>query len=196
MGERAVAAVVGDGAGLGVALARRFAAGYKVALVDRSAEVIGEVTNEIRAAGGIASPVQCDATIEAEIATAHEAIRNELGPIDVLIYNGGRRPIWRLMETTPEVFEQTWRLHALGTFLWSRQVVPEMRNRHAGRTQLLAAGKGRRPAQAGRDRRCVLVSRTPGSKHVDARARRTTVQGEVLSARGRRTNPPAVRRSP
>jgi NAD(P)-dependent dehydrogenase (short-subunit alcohol dehydrogenase family) len=145
MGERAVAAVVGVGAGLGGALARRFAAGYKVALVARSAEVIGEVTNEIRAAGGIASPVQCDATIEAEIATAHETIRNELGPIDVLIYNGGRRPIGRLMETTPEVFEQTWRLHALGAFLWSRQVVPEMLSLGGGSILITGATAGVRP---------------------------------------------------
>jgi hypothetical protein len=28
----------------------------------------------------------------------------------------------RLMETTPEVFEQTSRLHAFGAFLWSGNV--------------------------------------------------------------------------
>jgi NAD(P)-dependent dehydrogenase (short-subunit alcohol dehydrogenase family) len=145
MGERGVAAVVGVGAGLGAALARRFAAGYKVALVARSAEVIGEVTNDIRAAGGVASPIRCDATIEGEVAAAHEAIRNELGPIDVLIYNGGRRPIGRLMETTPEVFEQTWRLHALGAFLWSRQVVPEMLSLGGGSILITGATAGVRP---------------------------------------------------
>ena len=63
--ERGVAAVVGVGAGLGAALARRFAAGYKVALVARSADVIAQTASEIRAAGGIALPIQSDATIEA-----------------------------------------------------------------------------------------------------------------------------------
>ena len=33
----------------------------------------------------------------------------------------------RLMETTPQVFEETWRLHAFGAFLWARQVVPDAR---------------------------------------------------------------------
>ncbi len=121
--ERGVAAVVGVGEGLGAALARRFAAGYKVALIARSADIIEKVSDEIRAAGGIAMPIQSDATIEERIAATHEQIRRELGPIEILIYNGGRRPIGRLLETTPEVFEQTWRLHTFGAFLWARQVV-------------------------------------------------------------------------
>src|SRR5436309_13818963 len=92
MSERGVAAVVGVGAGLGAALARGFAASYKVALVAGSAAVLGEVTDEIRAAGGIALPIQGDAAVEVEVATAHATIRNELGPIEIL-YNGRRRPI-------------------------------------------------------------------------------------------------------
>jgi NAD(P)-dependent dehydrogenase (short-subunit alcohol dehydrogenase family) len=144
-GESGVVAVVGVGAGLGAALARRFAAGYKVALIARTAAVTGPVADEIRAAGGIAVPIQSDATIEAEIAATHERIRRELGPIDILIYNGGRRPMGRLLETTPEVFEQTWRLHTFGVFLWARQVVPEMLQRGSGSVLITGATAGIRP---------------------------------------------------
>ena len=42
---------------------------------------------------GAALPIQGDAAVEVEVATAHATIRNELGPIEILIYNGGRRPI-------------------------------------------------------------------------------------------------------
>src|ERR1700682_5587301 len=86
---KGVAAVVGVGAGLGAALATRFAESYKVALIARSAELIGQVAGEIKSAGGVALPVQSDATIEAEIAAAHQRIERELGLLDVLIYNGG-----------------------------------------------------------------------------------------------------------
>src|SRR6266481_1760492 len=49
--ETPVAVVVGVGAGLGAALARRFAQGYRVALVARSPEVTTAVAADIRAVG-------------------------------------------------------------------------------------------------------------------------------------------------
>ena len=51
----------------------------------------------------------------------------------------------RLMETTPEVFEQTWRLHAFGAFLWARQVVPQMLKRGSGTILITGATAGVRP---------------------------------------------------
>jgi NAD(P)-dependent dehydrogenase (short-subunit alcohol dehydrogenase family) len=143
--EKGVAAVVGVGAGLGAALALRFATGYKVALIARTAEIIEKAADEIRTAGGIALPLRSDATLESQIASAHQRIQSELGPIDVLIYNGGRRPVGRLMETTPEVFEQAWRLHTLGAFLWAREVVPEMLSRGGGSILITGATAGIRP---------------------------------------------------
>src|SRR6266478_5400924 len=117
-----VCVVVGVGEGLGATLAHRFAAGYKVALIARSGDVIGKAADEIRVAGGVALPIQSDATIESQIASAHEQISRECGPVEILIFNGGGRPFGRLMETTPEVFENAWRLHTFGAFLWARQV--------------------------------------------------------------------------
>jgi NADP-dependent 3-hydroxy acid dehydrogenase YdfG len=140
-----VCVVVGVGEGLGAALAQRFAAGYKVALIARSAEVIGKVGGEIKEAGGVALPIQSDATVESQIGSAHEQINRELGPIEILIFNGGRRPMGRLLETTPEVFEQTWRLHAFGVFLWARQVVPQMLARGSGTILITGATAGIRP---------------------------------------------------
>jgi len=140
-----VCVVVGVGEGLGVALAHRFAVGYKVALVARSASVIEKAATEIGLAGGVALPIQSDATVEAQIAAAHEQITRELGPIEILIYNGGRRPIGRLLETTPRVFEDTWRLHTFGAFLWARQVVPGMLLCGAGSILITGATAGVRP---------------------------------------------------
>jgi len=138
--------VVGVGEGLGAALGRRFAAGYKVALLARSAQVIENVAAEINAAAsGTALPVRSDATVESQIAAAYERINHELGPVEVLIYNGGRRPMGRLMETTPQVFEETWRLHAFGAFLWARQVVPDMLARGRGAILITGATAGIHP---------------------------------------------------
>jgi NAD(P)-dependent dehydrogenase (short-subunit alcohol dehydrogenase family) len=140
-----VAVVVGVGEGLGAALAQRFAASYKVALIARSPAIIQKVADEIRTAGGIAQAIPSDATLPDQIAAAHKQIAHDLGPIDILIFNGGRRPIGRLMETTPEVFEETWRLHTFSAFLWSREVVPAMLSRGAGTILITGATAGVRP---------------------------------------------------
>ena len=50
-----------------------------------------------------------------------------------------------LVETTPEVFEETWRLHAFGAFLWARQVVPAMLARHRGAILITGATAGIKP---------------------------------------------------
>jgi NAD(P)-dependent dehydrogenase (short-subunit alcohol dehydrogenase family) len=145
MSERGVAIVVGVGAGLGAAIGRRFADGYRVALVARSSEVTRALAEEIQRAGGEALPVQSDATKADEVCAAYERIRTALGPPDVLVYNGGRRPFGTLMDTSPEVFEDTWRAHALGAFLWSRAVVPDMLARRRGAVLITGATAGVKP---------------------------------------------------
>jgi NAD(P)-dependent dehydrogenase (short-subunit alcohol dehydrogenase family) len=140
-----VAVVVGVGEGLGAALGRRFAEGYKVALIARSDGVTRKLADEVNASGGIALAVKSDATIENDIAATRERIGRELGPIEMLIYNGGRRPMGRLMETTTQVFEETWRLHTLGAFMWSKQVVPAMLSRGSGTILITGATAGIRP---------------------------------------------------
>ena len=89
--------------------------------------------------------MQSDATVREQIAVAYERITRELGPVEILIYNGGRRQIGRLMETSPEVFENTWRLHTLGAFLWAQQVVPAMLSRGRGCILITGATAGSRP---------------------------------------------------
>src|SRR5262249_10213589 len=140
-----VAVVVGVGAGLGTALARRFACDYAVALVARSRDVTGPLADEIGGGGGVALPIQSDATVPDDVAAAYEMIHRKLGPPEVLVFNGGRRPFGTLLDTTPEVFEETWRLHAFGAFLWARQVVPDMLRRRSGTILITGATAGVKP---------------------------------------------------
>ncbi|HTW87957.1 MAG TPA: SDR family NAD(P)-dependent oxidoreductase, partial [Candidatus Binataceae bacterium] len=130
--EKPVAVIVGVGAGLGAALARRFAAGYAVALVARSQDYLRALAAELEASGGNALAVATNVAEVAEIESAVATIRRELGEPRVLIYNAAMRPFGRLLETKPSTFENTWRVNALGAFLWSQQVAPAM----------LAAGTG------------------------------------------------------
>jgi NAD(P)-dependent dehydrogenase (short-subunit alcohol dehydrogenase family) len=127
-----VCVIVGVGPALGSAVARRFAEGYAIGLIARSAEPSGALAREIESRGGRALSVQADVARPADLEAAFARIRAELGPPGILIFNAAMRPFGRLMETSFADFEQTWRINAGGFFLSSQQVVPGM----------LAAGSG------------------------------------------------------
>lgn len=143
--KKPVAVVVGVGAGLGAALARRFASAYTVALVARGAGKLEELTGEIKAAGGQAVAVPADVSKAGEIEAAFARIREEIGETDVLLYNAAMRPFGRLMETKPSTFENTWRVGAFGAFLCSQAVVPEMLARKSGVILFTGATAGIKP---------------------------------------------------
>ena len=143
--HKQIAVVVGVGAGLGAALARRFASAYTVALVARGKEKLEEFAAEIKAAGGRVLAVPADVSKAGEIDGAFARIREQAGEADVLLYNAGMRPFGRLMETKPSTFENTWRVGAFGAFLCSQAVVPGMLARGSGVILFTGATAGVKP---------------------------------------------------
>ncbi len=121
-----VAVVVGVGPGTGAALARRFAKGYRVALVARSADYLKTLAEEIRASGGQALEAPADAGNFSEVAGAFTAIREKLDDPQVLLYNAGSGRWGTIVDITPEQYEATWRVNAFGAFLCAKEVAPAM----------------------------------------------------------------------
>ena len=121
-----VAIVAGVGPGTGAALAKRFRAdGYRLALLARG---IGFGT-ELAAEFGDARAYACDA---ASVGSAMEAVRRDLGEADVLLFNAGSGSWGDIEAITPEQFEQSWRVNALGSFLLSQAVIPAMKVKGSG----------------------------------------------------------------
>jgi len=143
--SRPVAAVVGVGAGLGAALARRFAKVYAVALVARGEDKLASFAKEIEADGGRAIAVPADVSKAADIEAAFARIRSALGEVDALIYNAAMRPFGKLMDTKPSTFENTWRVATFGAFLCAQQVVPAMLKKGAGVILFTGATAGVKP---------------------------------------------------
>ena len=143
--QRPVAVIVGVGAGLGAALARRFASGYRVAMLARGEEYLTSLAKEIESAGGHALAVPADVSQEKQIEEAFTAIRPKLGAPEVLLYNAAMRPFGRLMETKPSTFENTWRVCVLGAFLCAQHVVPDMLTTHKGVILFTGATAGVKP---------------------------------------------------
>lgn len=143
--RKPVAVVIGVGAGLGAALARRFAGGYAVALVARKVEEISKVADEIKAGGGLALAVPSNVAEASGVETAFATIREKLGDPQVLLYNAAMRPFGRLMETKASTFENTWRVNAMGAFLCSQQVAPAMLKAGSGVILFTGATAGVKP---------------------------------------------------
>ena len=142
---RPVVAIVGVGPGLGAALARRFAGAYAVALVARSKDYLDGLASEINGADGRALAVAANVDSEDEIAAAFRRINDELGTVEILVYNAAMRPVGRLMETKPSTFENTWRVGVLGAFLCAQAVVPAMLERERGTILFTGATAGIKP---------------------------------------------------
>jgi NAD(P)-dependent dehydrogenase (short-subunit alcohol dehydrogenase family) len=133
-----VCAIAGVGPGLGLALARRFAERYALALIARNQEFLASAAKEISDAGGRALAVEADLSDAEQIERAFSRVRSQLGASEVMIYNAAMRPFGPLMETKPATFETTWRVTTFGAFLCSQQVVPDMMK--AGRGAILFTG--------------------------------------------------------
>jgi NADP-dependent 3-hydroxy acid dehydrogenase YdfG len=127
-----VAVVVGVGPGLGASLARRFAQGYKVAIVARKAEYLQSLAGEIRATGGQVLEVPTDIGNRAQVEAAFKSIHERLGPPEVLLYNAGSGTWGTITDITPEQYENDWRVNAFGAFVSTKAVVPEMTARGRG----------------------------------------------------------------
>ena len=131
-----VCVIVGSGEGLGSALATKFAQeGFEIGLVSRSAKGSAkalEAVAKTRASSRVRY-FAADAYQPETIETAINLISDDLGDIDVLIYNV-RDEFKRCepLEMTYEALEKTFRLEVIGAFAAAKSVLPGMRERGHG----------------------------------------------------------------
>lgn len=136
-----VCAVVGVGPGNGAALARRFAKeGYAVALLARSRETSEALAAEL----GEAKAYACDVADEASVKAAFAAIRADLGEVAIVAFNAGSGTWGTIDDLTPQAFEASWRVNALGLFLVAQEVIPAMKAKGSGSIVVIGATASRR----------------------------------------------------
>lgn len=127
---------VGASAGLGAAVARRYAKeGLTIALTGRTAQRLEAVAAEIRQAGGQVRVLAGDVSIESDASRiAAEVIA--LGPLLAAVFNVGNAVRGGALDLTAAQFEETWRGSTLAGFLFAREAVRALlengRNSSAG----------------------------------------------------------------
>jgi len=139
-----VALVTGAASGMGRATARLFAdEGARLALVDRSADQLAEVADEILAAGGEVHTWAVDVSEPAAIETTVAEVGERFGGLDILVNNAG---VSLPAPIDGEGYEQAWaatfavNLTAHARFI--RAALPQLVRNADGRVVNIASTEG------------------------------------------------------
>jgi meso-butanediol dehydrogenase/(S,S)-butanediol dehydrogenase/diacetyl reductase len=119
-----VIVITGAGAGLGRALARRFAAdGESVVLLGRGFAKVRAVADEL---GARAMPIECDVSSPDSVRTAFAAIAERHPKIDVLINNAVLYQPFLIADGTDEQIAKMIGTNLTGPILCARAAIPRM----------------------------------------------------------------------
>ena len=128
MTDQRVCVVTGAAAGLGRAIAARFAAaGNATILVDRDAGACAATAAKLRAAGGQVAALTADVADETAVTAVATAVRDQFGRADVLVNNAGYASReGSVAEMTRKAWDLTIAVNLTGPFLMARHLIPLM----------------------------------------------------------------------
>lgn len=136
-----VAIIVGSGAGISAAVARRFGReGYRLGLISRSEESLEQQCDNLSTLGIDARFAVADAGDLPRLNRAVDNLIKDLGRCDVLIYNASVMRPGDLFELSLERLQEELSVNLLGAFQTAQQVAPAMIER--GKGAILFTGGG------------------------------------------------------
>ena len=115
MSDREVVVVTGASAGLGRAIARRFARdGAAVALLARGRDGLEGARRDVERLGGVGLVIPTDVADAAAVERAAAAVEAELGPIDIWVNNAMVAVFSPVKEMLPEEYQRVTNVTYLG----------------------------------------------------------------------------------
>ena len=126
-----VAVVTGSTAGLGKEVVRLFAAeGARTVVTGRNGERGESLASSIRAAGGEATFVRADLTVEAEARALIRAAADRYGPVTVLVNNAVAPEVVaadrQLLDVPAQLWEDMYRVSVVGAVWLMQEAMPAM----------------------------------------------------------------------
>jgi citronellol/citronellal dehydrogenase len=127
--------ITGGSRGIGLAIAKRAAAdGAMVAIAAKTTDphptlpgTIYTAADEIREAGGVALPIQCDLRDEKQIESAVAQTVAEFGGLDILINNASAINLTPTLATPAKRFDLMFSVNVRATFLTSQAAIPHLK---------------------------------------------------------------------
>lgn len=154
-----VAVVTGAASGMGLAIARRLAAdGHAVALLDLDGDAAEAAAAELRAGSAQALGAAVDVADRAAVDDAMARVRDELGPIDILVTSAGLDGFSKLADITAEMWDRMIAVNLTGTFHCIQSAVADMVDAGWGRIVTISSSS----AQSGSPRMAHYVASKGG----------------------------------
>ncbi len=138
--------VVGAGPGISTATAHRFGGnGYSVGLIGRRQGALAQLGMDLRQSVSRVAWAGADAGDPRSLAVAVSALMEELGTVDVLLYNVSVGRAAAVPDLAPEELLADLAAGAVGLQTAVRAVLPGMRERGAGTVLVTGSGAADRP---------------------------------------------------
>jgi 3-oxoacyl-[acyl-carrier protein] reductase len=146
-----VVIVTGAAGGIGKTCSETFAAeGAMVILVDLQKDKICKVANEINRRNGSAKAISCDVSVPADVSQLTGQVLDEFGTMDVLVNNAGvLRTTTPLEKIESDEWDLVMNVNAKGVYLFSKHVLPIMREKQRGSIVNISSSAGRSTSELG-----------------------------------------------
>jgi 3-oxoacyl-[acyl-carrier protein] reductase len=145
-----VAIITGAGQGIGEGIAKIFAAaGAKIVVATRTAENGQETVDDIVAAGGEATLVQCDVGQRQQVEDMVAASVERFGRVDIAIHNAAVYPLHSIEELTDDVVDTTLSVNMKAGLWLTQACLPHFRRQGGGRLLFTSSVTGPRVAMPG-----------------------------------------------
>jgi NAD(P)-dependent dehydrogenase (short-subunit alcohol dehydrogenase family) len=139
-----VALVTGGSRGLGLALARELAdEGCRLAICARDIDELDRASEELEGRGADVLAVRCDVAGKDDVERMIGVVRETYGQVDVLICNAGIIQVGQVSSMELEDFQQAMDIMYWGALYPILAVLPEMRERRAGRIAVVSSIGGK-----------------------------------------------------
>lgn len=133
-GSSRIALVTGGGSGIGRAICQRLARdGLSVAVLDVDLAGAQTTADQINTGGGRACMVEADVSDAAQVSSAVERVRAQLGPVTVLVNNAAVDEFAAFQEISEASWNRHMDINLKGVYLVTRAVLPDMQAAGWGR---------------------------------------------------------------